>query len=45
MTVDLGDNTDGEGLVQDLMQYQVPLKGAKILIGAGGAAKADALNH
>ncbi|PNH78458.1 shikimate dehydrogenase [Vibrio diazotrophicus] len=36
----LGDNTDGEGLVQDLMQYQVPLKGAKILlIGAGGAAK------
>ncbi len=36
----LGDNTDGEGLVQDLMQYQVPLKGAKILlIGAGGAAR------
>lgn len=36
----LGDNTDGEGLVQDLMQYQVPLKDAKILlIGAGGAAK------
>lgn len=36
----LGDNTDGEGLVQDLMQYQVPLKGARILlIGAGGAAR------
>ncbi|KUI96777.1 shikimate dehydrogenase [Vibrio sp. MEBiC08052] len=36
----LGDNTDGAGLVQDLLQYQVPLKGAKILlIGAGGAAK------
>ncbi len=36
----IGDNTDGEGLVQDLLQYQVPLKGAKILlIGAGGAAR------
>lgn len=36
----LGDNTDGEGLVQDLLQHQVPLKGAKILlIGAGGAAR------
>jgi len=36
----LGDNTDGEGLVQDLLQYQVPLKGARILlIGAGGAAR------
>jgi shikimate dehydrogenase len=36
----LGDNTDGAGLVQDLLQYQVPLKGAKILlIGAGGAAR------
>ncbi|SJN56618.1 Shikimate dehydrogenase [Vibrio ruber DSM 16370] len=36
----LGDNTDGAGLVQDLLQYQVPLQGAKILlIGAGGAAK------
>ena len=35
----LGDNTDGEGLVQDLLQYQVRLKGARILlIGAGGAA-------
>jgi len=35
----LGDNTDGEGLVQDLLQYQVPLKDARILIiGAGGAA-------
>ncbi|WCP67192.1 shikimate dehydrogenase [Vibrio tubiashii] len=36
----LGDNTDGEGLVQDLLQYQVMLKGARILlIGAGGAAR------
>lgn len=36
----LGDNTDGEGLVQDLLQYQVPLQGARILfIGAGGAAR------
>ncbi|EGU33382.1 shikimate 5-dehydrogenase [Vibrio sp. N418] len=36
----LGDNTDGEGLVQDLLQYQVPLKDARILIiGAGGAAR------
>lgn len=36
----IGDNTDGEGLVQDLLQYQAPLKGARILlIGAGGAAR------
>ncbi|PMH45375.1 shikimate dehydrogenase [Vibrio sp. 10N.286.49.B3] len=36
----LGDNTDGEGLVQDLLQYQVSLKEANILlIGAGGAAR------
>ncbi|MEZ8826197.1 shikimate dehydrogenase [Vibrio amylolyticus] len=36
----IGDNTDGEGLVQDLLQYQVQLKGARILlIGAGGAAR------
>jgi shikimate dehydrogenase len=36
----IGDNTDGEGLVQDLLQYQVPLQGARILlIGAGGAAR------
>lgn len=36
----IGDNTDGEGLVQDLLQYQVALEGAKILlIGAGGAAR------
>lgn len=36
----IGDNTDGEGLVQDLLQYQVPLKDARILvIGAGGAAR------
>ncbi len=36
----IGDNTDGEGLVQDLLQYQVILEGACILlIGAGGAAR------
>ncbi|EIC9802894.1 shikimate dehydrogenase [Vibrio cholerae] len=36
----LGDNTDGEGLVQDLLAQQVLLKGATILlIGAGGAAR------
>lgn len=36
----IGDNTDGEGLVQDLLQYQVTLKDARILlIGAGGAAR------
>lgn len=36
----IGDNTDGEGLVQDLLQHQVQLAGASILvIGAGGAAR------
>jgi shikimate dehydrogenase len=36
----IGDNTDGEGLVQDLLQHQVVLKGARILLlGAGGAAR------
>lgn len=36
----MGDNTDGAGLVQDLLQHQVVLEGAKILIiGAGGAAR------
>lgn len=36
----LGDNTDGEGLVQDLLNHHVELKGAKILLlGAGGAAR------
>ncbi|MBD1573902.1 shikimate dehydrogenase [Vibrio sp. S17_S38] len=36
----IGDNTDGEGLVQDLLQYKAQLKDAKILlIGAGGAAR------
>ncbi len=36
----IGDNTDGEGLVQDLLQYQVELQDAKILLlGAGGAAR------
>ncbi|MCR9982747.1 shikimate dehydrogenase [Vibrio diabolicus] len=36
----IGDNTDGAGLVQDLLQHQVILEGARILIiGAGGAAR------
>lgn len=36
----IGDNTDGEGLVQDLLQYQSQIKGAKVLLlGAGGAAR------
>ncbi|WP_087023563.1 shikimate dehydrogenase [Thaumasiovibrio subtropicus] len=36
----LGDNTDGEGLVQDLLRNQVTLKGAHLLVlGAGGAAR------
>lgn len=36
----IGDNTDGEGLVQDLLQNQVILQGSRILlIGAGGAAR------
>ncbi|MGF1687490.1 shikimate dehydrogenase [Photobacterium japonica] len=36
----LGDNTDGEGLVQDLLQHALPLAGKRILlIGAGGAAR------
>lgn len=36
----LGDNTDGEGLVQDLLQQHVELKDKRILlIGAGGAAR------
>ncbi|UXI01260.1 shikimate dehydrogenase [Photobacterium sp. TY1-4] len=36
----LGDNTDGEGLVQDLLQHQVALKGKRVLlVGAGGAAR------
>ena len=36
----IGDNTDGAGLVQDLLQHQVVLEGARILIiGAGGAAR------
>ncbi|EGQ7665067.1 shikimate dehydrogenase [Vibrio parahaemolyticus] len=36
----IGDNTDGAGLVQDLLQHQVVLEGAHILIiGAGGAAR------
>ena len=36
----LGDNTDGEGLVQDLLRHGVKLEGARILlIGAGGAAR------
>jgi shikimate dehydrogenase len=36
----LGDNTDGAGLVQDLLAHQVPLKDMRILvIGAGGATR------
>ncbi|MDG3086722.1 shikimate dehydrogenase [Vibrio hannami] len=36
----IGDNTDGEGFVQNLLQYQVPIEGSRILlIGAGGAAR------
>ncbi len=36
----IGDNTDGAGLVQDLLQHQVVLEGAHILIiGAGGASR------
>ncbi len=36
----LGDTTDGAGLVQDLLQYNVVLQDANILlIGAGGAAR------
>ena len=35
-----GDNTDGIGLVQDLLNHQVIIQNKKILlIGAGGAAK------
>lgn len=35
-----GDNTDGEGLVQDLLRNRVQLENSRILIlGAGGAAK------
>ncbi|KLV03256.1 shikimate dehydrogenase [Photobacterium aquae] len=36
----LGDNTDGAGLVQDLIQHNVPLAGKRVLlVGAGGAAR------
>ncbi|MDD1783986.1 shikimate dehydrogenase [Enterovibrio sp. ZSDZ35] len=36
----LGDNTDGEGLVQDLISHHVQIEGANILLlGAGGAAR------
>jgi shikimate dehydrogenase len=35
-----GDNTDGEGLVQDLLRNDVQLSNSRILLlGAGGAAK------
>ena len=36
----VGDNTDGFGLVQDLLRNKLTLKGSRILLlGAGGAAK------
>lgn len=36
----LGDNTDGEGLVLDLISSNIQLKGQRILLlGAGGAAR------
>lgn len=36
----LGDTTDGQGLVQDLLRLKVQVKGARILLlGAGGAAR------
>ena len=36
----LGDTTDGQGLVQDLLRLNVQVKGARILmLGAGGAAR------
>jgi len=36
----IGDNTDGEGLVQDLLRNGVQLENSRILLlGAGGAAK------
>ena len=36
----IGDNTDGLGMVQDLLDHGVVLKGAKVLLlGAGGAAR------
>lgn len=36
----LGDNTDGAGLVNDLLKQQVPLRNRKILVlGAGGAVR------
>ena len=36
----VGDNTDGEGLVQDLLRNKVQLKNSRILLlGAGGASK------
>lgn len=35
-----GDNTDGEGLVQDLLRHDIKLTNSRILLlGAGGAAK------
>lgn len=36
----LGDNTDGEGFIQDLLQHNIQIKDRRILlIGAGGAAR------
>lgn len=36
----IGDNTDGPGLVKDLLRNDIPLKGKRLLIlGAGGAVR------
>ncbi|MGQ8367031.1 shikimate dehydrogenase [Glaciecola sp. 1036] len=36
----IGDNTDGKGLVDDLIRHDVQLQGSRVLvIGAGGASK------
>lgn len=41
----VGDNTDGGGLVNDILNQDVALKGTRILlVGAGGAARGVLLN-
>lgn len=40
----VGDNTDGQGLVEDLLSHNVALTGQRLLlIGAGGAARGSLL--